>query len=272
MDKLKDQLSILEKKFEDEVGENAEKIKQLDLNISQILGIQKDDIVRLNIGGKKFTTTIKTLMSVPDTIFYKVIITKTLDTKKEIFIDRSPELFHYLLDYLRYKKFNYARFTLEELKLLKEESEYYEILPLETYLAEVAKEKTIIKVEVSAYYYEGTNIVGTQDHNVLSDKNLNTGICTVHNGWFMAELNFEHWVEEIEIGGYIGKSDWVYPAGYGSGAAITVSTDKKTWVSVGAIPSGFGQNILKFKVVRSKAKYIKFAGQVYFGIGYLKFL
>jgi hypothetical protein len=272
---LKQQLLDIEQNLQGNMSiltDKEEKFKKLDQTAKEILETNADDIVRLNVGGKKFATTIKTLLNISDTLFYKVIITKSMDLKKEIFFDRTPDMFHYLLDYLRYKKINYDKFTLDELFQLKEESEYFEILPIEQYLEDTAKEKIIINVEVGAYYYESSNLVGTKDYKVLSDPNLSTGICTVYPSWFLSELNYEHWVEEIEIGGYTGKSDWIYADGYGNGSTVYTSIDKKTWNNVGQVARGFGQTILKFKVAKSKAKYVKFEGNCYFGIGYLRFL
>jgi hypothetical protein len=275
LENLKHQLEAIEQNLQGNMSlltEREEKFVKLDKAAKEIMETKSEEIVRLNIGGRKFSTTIKTLMSISDTLFYKIIITKCLDLKKEIFIDRNPDVFPYLLDYLRYKKINYSKFSFEELVQLKEEAEYFEILPVEQYLEDIAKEKNIVGLEVSAFYQEGSNPVGSRDYKVLSDRNLTTGICTTYIGWFMVELNTEHWIEEFEIGGFTGKSDWINSAGYGAGANIFTSTDKKTWTNVGTLPSNFGQMIIKHKIQKSKARWVKFEGSVYFGIGFLKFL
>ncbi len=57
------------------------------------------DFVTLSVGGQRFETTIQTLTRVPDTFFS--VIRKPSDDKI-IRIDRSPRLFEYILDYLRF--------------------------------------------------------------------------------------------------------------------------------------------------------------------------
>lgn len=272
---LKNQLLDLENQLKQKVqecDETSNQIESKDLEAKKILSLKSEDIIRLNIGGKQFATTLERLMSIPDTLFYKVLISKQIDATKEIFFDRSPFYFEDILNFLRYGKINLFKYNKDQLEELKSEAEYFDILELEKKLETLTLTKEIIKVEVNAYYYENGTIVGTTDHTVLSDPNLQNGICTTYPGWFKAILNTVHIIEEIEIGGYTGKNDWIYAGGYGNGSIVYTSSDNKTWINVGTIPSGFGQTILKFKVNRSEAQYIKFEGNCYFGIGYLKFL
>jgi hypothetical protein len=92
LDKLKNQLLQIEQNLQVDMGilnEKEQKFKSLDEKAAVIINTSADDIVKLNIGGKRFATTVKTLMTIPDTLFYKIIITKCVDFMKEIFIARN---------------------------------------------------------------------------------------------------------------------------------------------------------------------------------------
>lgn len=267
---LKSKLELLEKTLEDktEAVMNKQQIwKVLDERVKEIrLLNESDEIININVGGKKFATTTKTLMKVKDTLFYKVLISKRFDLKKEIFIDRSGNTFKHILEYFRTGKFVLEKFNQEELDQIKEEVEYYDILPLEKLLKDVQAETKYVHMEVSSYYPN----VGSTDPNVLLDRNLATGVCTNTNGWIILELNGVRQISEIEIGGFTGASDWVYTTGYGANARIETSLDKSKWTFVGTVPSGFGTTIMTVKVTKSLGKYIRIVGTSWLGIGFLK--
>ncbi|PAA85613.1 hypothetical protein BOX15_Mlig004663g2, partial [Macrostomum lignano] len=64
----------------------------------------KSDIINFNVGGKRFSTSQQTLLSIPDT-FFRALLNGSLDTQRDetgaIFIDRDPKLFSLILNYLR---------------------------------------------------------------------------------------------------------------------------------------------------------------------------
>ena len=65
----------------------ADKWANIDEEAERI--IKSDNhVVYLDIGGKKFQTKIDTLLSIKDTLFYKLILDGKLNLKEEIFIDR----------------------------------------------------------------------------------------------------------------------------------------------------------------------------------------
>ena len=179
-------------------------------------------------------------------------------------------MFPVILDYFRKQEFNIKRFTKDELSELREEAVYYEVLPLENILGEETKDIKYIDMEVSSFYMQENLIVGQTTPDVLLDKNLQTGVCTNSPGKMILELNKLAIINQIEIGGFTGKSDWAYDGGYGSGAIISTSTDKVSWKNVGSVPNGFGTTIIKFSVTQSSAKWIKLEGTSWLGIGYLK--
>lgn len=62
------------------------------------------DIVHLNVGGHRFSTSRQTLTVVPDTFFTALLsgrIPTLKDETEALFIDRDPRLFSYILNYLR---------------------------------------------------------------------------------------------------------------------------------------------------------------------------
>lgn len=66
-----------------------------------------DNIVTLNVGGQRFSTSKSTLTSIPNTFFTSLLsgrINSVQDDSEAIFIDRDPKLFRRILNYLRTKQ------------------------------------------------------------------------------------------------------------------------------------------------------------------------
>ena len=68
--------------------------------------MQTNDIVHLNVGGQRFSTSKRTLLSVQgeETFFTSLLsgrISSNEDENGAIFIDRDPTLFRLILNYLR---------------------------------------------------------------------------------------------------------------------------------------------------------------------------
>jgi hypothetical protein len=64
--------------------------------------------ITLNVGGRRFTTTINTLLVVPGCLFVQLFagagppgVAQRLPESGELFIDRCGEQFHYVLEFLR---------------------------------------------------------------------------------------------------------------------------------------------------------------------------
>ncbi|XP_060534512.1 BTB/POZ domain-containing protein KCTD3 isoform X2 [Cylas formicarius] len=88
------------------------------------------DILHLNVGGKRFSTSRQTLTLIPDTFFTALLngrISSLRDEKGCIFIDRDPEVFSIILNYLRTREIDVKNV---DLKTLRHEAEYYNIAPL----------------------------------------------------------------------------------------------------------------------------------------------
>jgi len=244
-----------------------EKWKRIDEQLNELLK-SNSEIIKLNIGGKKFSTRKDTILSSPGSLLYKIITSEKVDLNEELFFDRPHKYFSYILDYLRHRKMNYKRFKKEELKELKEEVDYYEIIELKDYLNELTKEIEFVSFESSgAYTYSGT-LAGTNRVEDLKDKTLTKGICSASPGWILIELNGEWEFDEIECAGFNGNST-VWYVGNGASATIQTSKDKNNWTTVGTLPANFGATIQCTKLTKSTGRYIKFKNNAYLGLGYL---
>lgn len=88
------------------------------------------DIVHLNVGGTRYSTSRQTLMWVPDSFFSSLLsgrISSLLDESGAIFIDRDPQLFSRVLNYLRTKEIDLSGVDVHA---LTHEAEFYGITPL----------------------------------------------------------------------------------------------------------------------------------------------
>ncbi|KAJ9591552.1 hypothetical protein L9F63_001906 [Diploptera punctata] len=87
------------------------------------------DIVHLNVGGTRFSTSRHTLMWVPDSFFTALLsgrISSLRDEMGAIFIDRDPKLFATILNYLRTRDIDLS----VDIRAFRHEAEYYGIAPL----------------------------------------------------------------------------------------------------------------------------------------------
>lgn len=93
-------------------------------------GRSGSEIINLNVGGTKFSTSRQTLTQVQDTFFTGLLSGRIQTFKDEdgaIFIDRDPQLFRLILNYLRNRSLSLDDVNVKE---LKHEAEFYGIAPL----------------------------------------------------------------------------------------------------------------------------------------------
>ncbi|VDM98767.1 unnamed protein product [Thelazia callipaeda] len=96
-----------------------------------------EQIVNLNVGGHRFATTRHTLTWIPDTFFTSLLSGRIPTVRDEtgafityqfkVFIDRDPEIFRIILNYLRTKQIDLSGVSLVN---LKHEAQYYGLGPL----------------------------------------------------------------------------------------------------------------------------------------------
>ncbi|KAL3874699.1 hypothetical protein ACJMK2_037674 [Sinanodonta woodiana] len=93
------------------------------------------EIVNLNVGGTRFSTSRETLTWVADSFFTSLLsgrISSLKDENNAIFIDRDPKQFSVILNYLRTKDVDLRDVNIHS---LKHEAEFYGITPLVRRLA-----------------------------------------------------------------------------------------------------------------------------------------
>ncbi|CAI2353564.1 unnamed protein product [Caenorhabditis sp. 36 PRJEB53466] len=89
-----------------------------------------DYIVNLNVGGRIFATSCNTLSWIPDTFFTSLLsgrMGSVRDASGAIFIDRDPDVFRVILNYLRTKQVDLGGFKVET---LKHEALFFGLTPL----------------------------------------------------------------------------------------------------------------------------------------------
>jgi hypothetical protein len=270
---LKSRLEGIEQQLTDqsqEIQKRYDTWQRLDERAERIFNNQ-NNIVRFNVGGKKFATTEATLMETKGTLFTKLIESGKVDLKDEIFFDRSPSMFPLIIEYLRKQKITYKGITKEDLEILRSDAEYYQIVEIHRSLDHRLKEIEFVSFEFSgAYTYSGLT-AGTNSVADLKDKSMLKGICANSPGFIIIELNDEWEFKTLEIGGWKGNSTLWY-SDNGAGATIFTSLNKQDWKTVGTIPYGFGSSIKKVELSKSVAKYIKFEYTSFLGIGYLNII
>ena len=267
---LRNSIEEIERKFEDKLemlDKKQENFKKIDDKVNQFLE-EIDSNIRLNIGGKIFITKTSTLLYFKNSVFYKLLsdkIEKKEPLYKELFFDRSYKMFQYILDYMRTKQFYYDginKFDIEDLKI---ECEYYGIDEILEELENRTREIIFVNFVSSPRY----SSAGTHNLEDLTDRSLQKGICVQSPYEIIIELNFEHYITSMEIGGWNGNTGIWYP-GNGANATVSTSIDNSEWKTVGSLPSNYSSLIQKVTLTPSTGRFIKFKHSSYLGIGFLK--
>lgn len=278
MSQIKTELSKIKNKIislKEEIKETSLDIKVREFkynrmkgNLDKISKTQK--YISLNIGGKIFQTTKETLQNVKNSLLASIVEDESMNLDEEIYIDRSPALFHFILNYYRYGTVNYNQFkNKQEIISFKNEAEFYQLIEILDYMESRMKEIIMLNFTFSGPYVYNGLTAGTNRIEHINNEDGLKGICAVSAGWIIIELNEQWDFSELTIGGWRGNKSLWY-SDNGSGADISTSVDKVKWVSVGKIPTGYGTTNKSVKLTPSTAKFIKFSSSSYVGIGYLK--
>ena len=96
-----------------------------------------NDLVHLNVGGQRFSTSKNTLISLQgeETFFTSLLsgrISSNMDETGAYFIDRDPELFRMILNFLRTQQLHLLveESDAKQLSALIHEANFYGIAPL----------------------------------------------------------------------------------------------------------------------------------------------
>lgn len=269
---LKDRLETIEGQLSGqmkEIEDREAKWKRLDPVIENIISTQSE-VVKLNIGGKQFSTSVSTLKKLKGSFFDKLFETGKVDLNEEIFIDRSHLTFSHLLNFLRTNEIDYKRLNERELSSLLDDSEFYGISKIFNELMGKVAEIEMVDFEQGESYVHGGKTAGTGKLSDLKNKNMKGGICSNSPGLIIIHLNYDFIIESLEIGGWKGNTK-LWSPDHGAGAEISISSDKVEWTKVGEIPIGFGNTPAKVNLTKVSGRYLKFEKKDgYLGIGYLK--
>lgn len=271
---MKMKMESLEEELSKQLAEAEEKYKKWNEIDKEVEEMRQNamDIITLNVGGKIFQTKIDTLLSIKDTFFYKIIVSKKLDLMDPIFIDRNYKFFKYIMTYLRYQKINLKELSSFDIDDLLNEASFFEIDGLVQLLQEVGKGIRFKSFEFSGNYVSGSTIAGTnniEDLNNYDDISAKKGICANYNGWIILELEREVEFRKMDIAGWNGDPN-IWAPSNGAGASIFTSMDKSKWEIYGNIPNNYSGSIITLEFNSIRAKYIKFQHSSYLGIGYCR--
>lgn len=267
---LKSKLQNIEKDFSEKVEDVEQKeikAKRLDEEIDFLVQT-KNQIIKLNIGGKVFHTKIPTLLNMKESLFYKIITEKkekNEDLNEEVFFDRSYQHFEIILNYLRTSKIALRGLSKYDAEEILCEARFYGLSEIVIEAEDLMKEVEFVSFTWNGQYSNG----GTNKLEDLLDRSLLKGFCINSPGWITIELNYEHEVESIEVGGYNGNTS-LFACSNGASAKILTSVDGSTFTEVGKLPTNHGNTIQNVKLNKSLCKYIKFQHTSYLGIGFLQ--
>lgn len=101
-------------------------------------------LVKLNVGGVKYTTSLTTLIAVPDSFFASLFSgdwQSTRTAEGDIFVDRDGELFKHVLQYLRAARDQQpfacgTSLSVDELAAIAAEARFYGLADLESAAAD----------------------------------------------------------------------------------------------------------------------------------------
>ncbi len=134
MQEVENKAATLQQTLDEEkkvLKKEQEKMEQLKSKVKKVSPVIKN-IVKLNVGGKKFSTTRETLLSEPS--FFTGLLSEMmgvdLDEDGCIFIDRDPKHFPLILNYLRDHEIDLEDLNEKEKKMFMKEVQFYEIRSL----------------------------------------------------------------------------------------------------------------------------------------------
>ena len=129
--KVQKRIEQMEKEFESKnknIQEQEKKFKEIDEKLQQKYENDENSTIKLNVGGREFKTLIKTLISIKDTLFYR-LIGNAIETGKNlpetVFIDRSFSHFELVLNFMKYKQISLKGYNKLEREDICNELDYY---------------------------------------------------------------------------------------------------------------------------------------------------
>jgi hypothetical protein len=251
------------KKYEDKLR----KLKHIDSDIERYVKEYQDVIVKLNVGGKLFSISVPKLLSVKDSLFNNLFFdNKELFIKgEEFFIDRNPEYFKNIIDYL---VMGHIQLPKTDPQRIYNEFKYFNI----NNAFSVSKEANVVDVidyEISNQILRDGHAFGLTDLDDLKDDVKETAFCCNANGHIIFELEDMVKVSRINMRG-VTVNDNIWSPSSGQKGNIYSSTNKINWTKISKVPKNYGRAICTLKCTAVEAKYLKFSHTGNLGIGHLK--
>ncbi len=225
----------------------------------QTVNGQSSDILKLNIGGVHYATTIKTLRSCPNTLLDCLTsdgVDVKLDDQGHVFIDRNGKLFAYILDFLRTGNIAWPT-DVAKRNMLLAEIQFYglgdKMVPSYT-------------ITLSSKYNSTANTVES-----LHNTNLATGCGTMNNTtdgeYILCTFPFQCSFRGVKIGPLVG-----WGGGCLNTAKLEYSTNGEHYETATCL-NGFDEAIIEVpfeKVVN--ATHWRLSKSGWLGVGCLEFL
>lgn len=200
---LKSKLELVEMQFQEKLKVMEEKeatFKVIDEKIQDIISKDTSLSIKLNIGGKIFNTKLSTLLSVKDTVFYRIIgdyVKNEKQLPEALFFDRSYDHFELILNFLRFKEFSLKKFSKFEKEDIKEEIEYYG-------LSDILNVSKKSEIEIEWDEVNSKSGVFNIDKEDRKKINIHSNTCYTH---FLANKRFKDEDFQIDLEVNITQSD-----------------------------------------------------------------
>ena len=258
-EKIKIMEDEINKKTED-IMIRVEKVKEQKNEIERIININKNkDIVTFNIGGNVYSTLRENLKG-------DNLLARLSNVTNDIFIDRSPAYFDFIIYYIRNKKLDYDSMRYGELQNLIEEFEFYNFYDMVDLLNTRIDDVKLINFESSGFH-DVENMCANNLEDLYT-KDSTTGICTDINGWLIIEFDKEYIFDSFEIANY-RNDNYKWCDKNGKDASVSFSKNRLTWKESTRLVN-YDSEVKIYKIDTVSAKYIKFQSSYYFSIAYLK--
>jgi len=119
-----------ESNLKEDIGKFEERVKQWEEATAKLKNTHFSSMINFNIGGRMFTTSLSNLQRYPES-YFGVMFSGRWDSKPgedgRYFIDRSPRVFDYILDYLRGEQLELELIPKEDKALLLREAKFYQL-------------------------------------------------------------------------------------------------------------------------------------------------
>lgn len=278
MDGSKSEIQLLKTKLENLSQDYELKLEKLDSEEQEIIKLREmtdrilkrnpNQVMKLNFGGRVMKTYLNSLFSVDNCLFY-YLIDESTDLNEEIFFEKDPDVFEYILEFFRKKTLNIER--------IKKKNYYKEVLEMSVYFGcynEMIKLKLLSPVNMNRLagplITDGNIVLPYMNEKYeitsLNNIDLSKGVFTDRGGSISLQFNSEFVCNAVKIGGF---SHFLLNGFHGQGSIISASLDGLAWEKVGEVPKELGSTIKEVKIKKTRLKYLKIESQSFLGIGYI---